>query len=58
LVTATEKTEQFTENKTPAQAFTLALVDQITTHVSFVSTSVPGFFLERHEAVGFVYLFL
>jgi hypothetical protein len=26
--------------------------------VSFVSTSVPGSFLERREAVGFVYLFL
>jgi hypothetical protein len=52
------KTEQFTENKTPAQAFTPTSVGEITSHVSFVSTSVPGSFLEQREAVGFVYLFL
>jgi hypothetical protein len=44
----------FTENKTPAQAFTLASVGQIISHVSFVSTS----FSEQREAIGFVYLFL
>ena len=57
LVTTTQKTEQFTENKTPAQAFTLASVGQITSQVSFVSTSVPSTFLERREVVGFVYFF-
>jgi hypothetical protein len=49
------KTEQFTETKTPAQA---SVGQLMTSQVSFVSTSVPGSFLERREAVGFVYLFL
>jgi hypothetical protein len=42
LITTTEKTEQFTENNTPAQAFIPASGGQITSHVSFVSTSVPA----------------
>ena len=56
LVTATEKQNNLViyKTKTPAQAFTPASVGQIrTSHVSFVSTSVPRSFLERCEAVGF-----
>jgi hypothetical protein len=34
------------------------IVGQMTSQVSFVSTSVPGSFLERREAVGVVFVFV